>query len=108
MVKWDFFSKRRRTDLSRFLKDVESYEDALTLFEQKKIIPPEDGSLEAMYNRLSPQTQDAVENEDSSEQTLTKSVDSISSADSSETEGAKKDWGLKPSNKSEKTPSSSK
>lgn len=40
MITWDFYSKRRKTTLEKFLKGVSSYQQALVTFKEKQIDPP--------------------------------------------------------------------
>ena len=105
MVRWEFFSKRRRTSLSKFLAGVKSYEDALSLFEQKKVAPPSDGSLEDMYAASADKF--GVVAESAMNDTPEDQPDPTLKADESPKE-PKKDWGIKSASGSEKTPSSRK
>ena len=46
---WNFYSKRRRTSLSDFLRDVKTLDEALKLFEKRDIEPP---SLEELQHHF--------------------------------------------------------
>ena len=41
MITWDFYSKRRRIDLTSFLEGVKTFEDAVEKFRKREITPPE-------------------------------------------------------------------
>ena len=105
MVSWEFFSKRRRTSLSKFLSGVLSYEDALSLFEQKKVFPPKDGSLENMYatsaDKFGVVAESVADGASEAEPDPTPGVDESP-------EEVTKDWGIKPPSGSKKTSSSRK
>jgi len=42
MISWEFYSKRRKTSLETFLKEVKTYEEAVVFFRKREITPPID------------------------------------------------------------------
>ena len=67
MASWDFISKRRRIRLANFIEGANTLEEALAIFHRKKVSPPTDGTLEALFEatvteeQLEPEEQPAVE-----------------------------------------------
>jgi hypothetical protein len=49
MATWDFISKRRRIRLAKFVEGANTLEEALAIFHRKKVSPPTDGTLEALF-----------------------------------------------------------
>ena len=63
-MRWEYFSKRRRVSLARFLKGVKTLAAAKLFFEARAVSPPKDGTLEALYSKPSPVVIPVVEKED--------------------------------------------
>jgi len=53
-MRWEYFSKRRRISLARFLKGVKTLAAAKLFFEARAVSPPKDGTLEALYSNPNP------------------------------------------------------
>ena len=51
MITWDFYSKRRNIDLVSFIKrrDVENYEQLVSILEEQQIEPPGSAMFQAAY-----------------------------------------------------------
>ena len=70
MITWDFYSKRRKVTLEFFLREVRDYQEALNLFKDKKILPPE--NLKSFFEKDTVKSQEVlIEKEESNSEKIT-------------------------------------
>ena len=50
MITWDFYSKRKKLSLRKFLNEVKSYEEAVVYFKEREISPPK--NLKSLYAEM--------------------------------------------------------
>tara|TARA_R100000008_G_scaffold34532_1_gene19550 strand:- start:3982 stop:4299 length:318 start_codon:yes stop_codon:yes gene_type:complete len=63
MINWEFYSKRRKVSLSNFVKGAKNYPEALRIFENSRVEPPQDGSLQDLFKNTKNESSSAAAHE---------------------------------------------
>jgi len=59
-MKWEYFSKRRRISLEKFLEGAKTLEEALSLFAGRAIDPPHDKLVALFTKKSKPVVQEVI------------------------------------------------
>lgn len=85
MATWEYISKRRGYVLETFVSGAKTLDDAIEIFRQKDVPIPQDGSLEALFEKKSVHKKDEQVPED---------VSAIKKVKNTKKKKVAKDWGI--------------
>ena len=89
MSAWDYLSKRRGITLVDFVEGAQTLSEAHEVFRRKKVTPPVDGSLEALFEKP-PASDKSVKDTVKIKQAKVESTEDVKS----ENVKNEKDWGI--------------
>ena len=99
MINWKFYSNRRKISLNRFVKGAKNYPDALRIFENARVEPPLDGSLQELFKHSENQNNDTIVEKDSPSSEVTEpevsTTEEVEDLDEVNEKKTPKDFGIR-------------